>query len=105
MRIMVGLDRPTHGSVWVNGTTPHSHAAPLHEVGALLEARSVHPGRSARNHLLALALTSGISRSRVDQVLDLVGLVRSLTSESARSRWAWGNASEWPLRRWATRRR
>lgn len=74
MRMMVGLDRPTAGSVRVNGREPHTHAAPLHEVGALLEARSVHPGRSARNHLRALALTSGIGRARVDQVLELVGL-------------------------------
>ena len=74
MRMIVGLDRPTGGSVRVNGQEPHAHAAPLHEVGALLEARAVHPGRSARNHLRAMALTSGIGRSRVDQVLDLVGL-------------------------------
>jgi len=74
MRMMVGLDRPTDGSVRVNGRAPHAHAAPLHEVGALLEARSVHPGRSARNHLRALALTCGIGRPRVDQVLELVGL-------------------------------
>src|SRR6476620_7682715 len=57
MRMMLGLDRPSSGSVRVNGTAPAAHAAPLHEVGALLEARSVHPGRSARNHLRALALT------------------------------------------------
>jgi ABC-2 type transport system ATP-binding protein len=74
MRMMVGLDRPTAGSVRINGRAPAAHAAPLHEVGALLEARAVHPGRSARNHLRALALTSGIGRARVDQVLDLVGL-------------------------------
>ena len=55
MRMMVGLDRPTAGSVHVNGRTPAAHAAPLHEVGALLEAKAVHPGRSARNHLRALA--------------------------------------------------
>ncbi len=74
MRMMVGLDRPTAGSVRVNGREPRAHDAPLHEVGALLEARAVHPGRSARNHLRALAMTSGITRSRVDQVLELVGL-------------------------------
>lgn len=74
MRMMVGLDRPTSGKVLVNGSSYADHAAPLHEVGALLEARAVHPGRSARNHLLALALTSGISKTRVDQVLDMVGL-------------------------------
>ncbi len=74
MRMMVGLDRPTSGSVRVNGRAPAAHAAPLHEVGALLEAKAVHPGRSARNHLRALALTCGIGRARVDQVLELVGL-------------------------------
>jgi ABC-2 type transport system ATP-binding protein len=74
MRMMVGLDRPTAGSVRVNGQKPDAHVAPLHEVGALLEARAVHPGRTARNHLRALALTSGIGRARVDQVLELVGL-------------------------------
>ncbi|XAS76777.1 ABC transporter ATP-binding protein [Dermatophilaceae bacterium Sec6.4] len=74
MRMMVGLDRPTSGEVLVNGASYAAHSAPLHEVGALLEARAVHPGRSARNHLLALALTSGIGKARVDQVLDMVGL-------------------------------
>lgn len=74
MRMMVGLDRPSSGSVLINGKPYSQHAAPLNEVGALLEARSIHPGRSARNHLLSLALTSHISRSRVDQVLDMVGL-------------------------------
>jgi ABC-2 type transport system ATP-binding protein len=74
MRMMVGLDRPTSGSVLINGKPYAEHAAPLNEVGALLEARAIHPGRSARNHLRALALTSGISRGRVDQVLDMVGL-------------------------------
>ena len=58
MRMMVGLDRPTSGSVLVNGKPYAEHAAPLNEVGALLEARASHPGRSARNHLRALALTS-----------------------------------------------
>ncbi|QIG43658.1 ABC transporter ATP-binding protein [Nocardioides anomalus] len=74
MRMMIGLDRPSSGSVSINGRPYAEHAAPLHEVGALLEARGIHPGRSARNHLRALALTSGISRGRVDQVLDMVGL-------------------------------
>src|SRR6478609_4654417 len=74
MRMMMGLDNPTSGTVLVNGKQYAEHAAPLHEVGALLEARAIHPGRSARNHLLSLALTSGIKRTRVDQVLDMVGL-------------------------------
>ena len=74
MRLILGLDRPTKGDVQVNGKHYRDHGAPLHEVGALLEARSVHPGRSARNHLLALAQTHGISRKRVDELIDLVGL-------------------------------
>jgi ABC-2 type transport system ATP-binding protein len=74
MRMIIGLDRPTSGSVTVNGRPYRDHTAPLRQVGALLEARSVHPGRSARNHLLALARTSGISRARVDEVIDAVGL-------------------------------
>lgn len=74
MRLVLGLDRPTRGDVTVNGKHYREHAAPLHEVGALLEARSIHTGRSARNHLLALAQTHGISRRRVDELIDLVGL-------------------------------
>jgi ABC-2 type transport system ATP-binding protein len=74
MRMILGLDAPTSGSVTVNGRPYQRHAAPLREVGALLEARSVHPGRSAYHHLLALAQTSGIPRSRVEEVIDAVGL-------------------------------
>ena len=74
MRLILGLDRPNGGTVTVNGKQYRDHAAPLHEVGALLEARSVHTGRSARNHLLALAQTHGIPRRRVDELIDLVGL-------------------------------
>jgi ABC-2 type transport system ATP-binding protein len=74
MRLILGLDAPTAGEVTVNGTLYREHAAPLHEVGALLEARSVHTGRSAYNHLLALAQTHGIPRRRVDELIDLVGL-------------------------------
>jgi ABC-2 type transport system ATP-binding protein len=74
MRMILGLDAPTRGSVTVNGRPYREHAAPLREVGALLDARSVHPTRSARNHLLSLAQTSGIPRSRVDEVVEAVGL-------------------------------
>ena len=74
MRLILGLDRPTKGNVIVNGKPYREHAAPIHEVGALLEARSVHTGRSARNHLLALAQTHGIGKKRVDELIDLVGL-------------------------------
>jgi ABC-2 type transport system ATP-binding protein len=74
MRLILGLDAPTSGSVTVNGKSYREHAAPLHEAGALLEARSVHTGRSAYNHLLALAQTHGIPRRRVNELIDLVGL-------------------------------
>ncbi len=74
MRMILGLDEPTSGSVTVNGHSPRTHTAPLREVGGMLDPRAVHPSRSARNHLLALAQTSGIRRSRVDEVIDAVGL-------------------------------
>jgi ABC-2 type transport system ATP-binding protein len=74
MRLILGLDAPTRGSVTVDGKPYRDHPAPLHEVGALLEARSVHTGRSAYNHLLALAQTHGLPRRRVDELIDLVGL-------------------------------
>jgi ABC-2 type transport system ATP-binding protein len=74
MRMVLGLDRPTSGSVTVNGRRYQDYAAPLREVGALLEARALHPGRSARDHLRWLAASNGIPRARVDEVLGLVGL-------------------------------
>jgi ABC-2 type transport system ATP-binding protein len=74
MRMILGLDTPTRGSVTVHGRPYRQHRAPLHEVGALLEARAFHPSRSARNHLLALAATHGIPSRRVDEVLELTGL-------------------------------
>ncbi|MFE5588475.1 ABC transporter ATP-binding protein, partial [Kitasatospora sp. NPDC056531] len=74
MRMIVGLDAPTSGSVRVNGRRYAEHAAPLQEVGALLEAKSIHPGRSAFNHLMAQAHTHGIPRRRVEEVIELTGL-------------------------------
>jgi ABC-2 type transport system ATP-binding protein len=74
MRMILGLDAPTSGSVEVNGKAYRDLGAPLHEIGAMLEARAIHTGRSAYNHLLAMAQTHGIARSRVDEVIDLVGL-------------------------------
>ena len=74
MRLIVGLDAPTTGSATVNGRAYASYRAPLREVGALLEARSVHPGRSASSHLRALAATHGIGRRRVQEVIELTGL-------------------------------
>jgi ABC-2 type transport system ATP-binding protein len=74
MRMMLGLDAPTSGTTRVNGKDYHELTAPLHEIGAMLEARAIHTGRSAYNHLLAMAQTHGIGRSRVDEVIELVGL-------------------------------
>jgi ABC-2 type transport system ATP-binding protein len=74
MRLILGLDAPTGGSVTVNGKPYRQLTAPLREVGALLDARSVHPARSAYHHLLALAQTNGIPRTRVDEVIEAVGL-------------------------------
>src|SRR3982750_4299162 len=74
MRLVLGLDAPNVGGVTVNGKHYREHRAPMHEVGALLEARSVHTGRSAYSHLLELAQTHGIPKRRVEEVVDLVGL-------------------------------
>jgi ABC-2 type transport system ATP-binding protein len=74
MRLIVGLDHPTGGSATIDGKRYADLASPLREVGALLEAKSLHSGRSARNHLLFLAQTQALPTRRVDEVLDLVGL-------------------------------
>jgi ABC-2 type transport system ATP-binding protein len=74
MRLMLGLDAPTSGTVTVNGKAYESLPAPLNEIGAMLEAHSVHTGRSAYHHLLALAATHGLPRGRVNEVIELVGL-------------------------------
>lgn len=74
MRMVMGLDRPTSGDVTVNGKHYRDHRAPLQEVGALLDARQFQPGRTARNHLRVIATTNGIPKSRVDEVISMVGL-------------------------------
>ncbi len=74
MRLILGLDAPTSGTATLDGRKYADLPAPLHEVGAMLEARAIHTGRSAYNHLLALAQTHGIGRARVDEVIDLVGI-------------------------------
>lgn len=76
MRMILGLDRPDRGTITIGGRRYDELAEPLHEIGALLEARAVHPGRSARNHLLYLARSNGIPDRRVDELLGLVGLER-----------------------------
>ena len=74
MRLILGLDRPTRGRALLNGKPFEEHRAPLREIGALLDAKGLHPSRPARDHLSALAATTGISKRRVAEVLDLVGL-------------------------------
>lgn len=75
MRMLVGLDCPNSGRVSVNGRSFAKHRAPMTEVGALLDASAVNPGRSARMHLQMLASTSGLDRKRVDTVMELTGVV------------------------------
>lgn len=74
MRMIMSLDRPDAGRVTVNGKPYDQHRTPLQEVGALLEARAVHTGRTAKNHLRAMATTAGIGNKRVDEVIELTGL-------------------------------
>ena len=74
MRMILGLDAPTQGPVTVGGRSYRDLPAPMREVGALLDARALHGGRRARDHLLCLARSNGIPRSRVEEVLGIVGL-------------------------------
>jgi ABC-2 type transport system ATP-binding protein len=74
MRMVVGLDRPSDGTVTVNGRRYADHRAPLQEVGVLLDAKAIHTGRTARNHLRAMAATHGIATKRVDEVIEMTGL-------------------------------
>jgi ABC-2 type transport system ATP-binding protein len=74
MRLILGLDAPDAGEVTVNGKRYRDHRAPLHQIGALLEAGSIHTGRSAYDHLLSMAQTHGLGRARVEAMIELVGL-------------------------------
>jgi ABC-2 type transport system ATP-binding protein len=76
MRVILGLDHPTSGAATINGHSYRNSPAPMYEVGALLEAKAVHGGRSARKHLTWLAQAGGVPVSRVDEVLDMVGLTQ-----------------------------
>ena len=92
MRMIMGLDLPASGSVTVLGRRYHDLPWPLREVGGLLEAKAIHPGRSARAHLLTLARSNAIARARVDEVLELVGLTRWPANGWASSRSGWASA-------------
>ncbi|SDE21268.1 ATP-binding cassette domain-containing protein [Glycomyces harbinensis] len=74
MRMLLGLDAPTSGTATVNGRPYAEHPDPMFQAGALLDAKAVHTGRTAYHHLLALAATTGVPKSRVGEVIDLVGL-------------------------------
>lgn len=74
MRAIAGLHLPTAGTTTVNGNRMNHHASPMHELGVLLDANNVHPGRTAQAHLESLAATHGIGRTRVLEVLDATGL-------------------------------
>lgn len=74
MRMILGLDRPTSGSATIDGKAFRELRKPLHTVGALLDAKAVHPNRSAKNHLRWIAQSNGIPNKRVEEVLELVGL-------------------------------
>src|SRR5512146_2464454 len=74
MRLILGLDNPSHGQVTVDGKSYRDIPAPLSEVGSLLDAKAIQGGRSAYNHLLWITQAAGLPRKRVDEVLDMVGL-------------------------------
>src|SRR5687768_11097267 len=74
LRMVMGLDAPTEGTVTIGGRPYASLRRPMFQVGAMLDAGAIHEGRSAYNHLLCVALSNGISRRRVDEVLAMVGL-------------------------------
>src|SRR5580692_9841099 len=82
MRLILGLDRPQSGIALINGQRYRDLKDPLRTVGALLEAKAVHTGRSARNHLLFLAQSQGLPASRVDEMLDFVGLTEVATKRA-----------------------
>ena len=103
MRLILGLDYPDAGTVTIDGKQYAGLAYPMREVGALLDAKAVHGGRSAYNHLLCLAQTNNLPRRRVGEVLELVGLTDVARKRTKASRSAWGSGSASPPRCSATR--
>lgn len=77
LRMVLGLDRPTSGTAFINGQPYAAHSSPMREVGALLDAKALHAGRTARDHLKWLARAGGVSLTRVDEVLDMVELTEA----------------------------
>ena len=103
LRMILGLDNPMSGSALINGRPFSYHHRPLFEVGALLDPKAFHPGRSAENHLRGLALANGIDQGRVDAVWIWSASPRWRPSGPAGSRWGWDSASGWPPPCWAIR--
>ena len=98
MRLIMGLDSADAGAALIEGAPYRSLRWPLRSVGAVLEARAFHPGRSAHAHLAALAAAGGVPRRRVDEVLSTVGLADVAAGGPGRSRSAWRSG-------WGSRRR
>ena len=103
MRLLLGLDAPARGSALIDGAPYAALRWPLRSVGAVLEARAFHPGRTARAHLLALAAASALPRRRVEEVLAQVGLADAAGRRPAGSRWGWRSGSASRRRCSATR--
>src|SRR5713226_4854053 len=103
MRMILGLDHPDRGSAVIGGRRYGELGWPLREVGALLEAKAFHPGRSGRAHLAALAAGSNIPVSRVDDVLGMVGLESAADRRAGNSPSAWRSGWASPPRCWVTR--
>lgn len=103
MRMILGLDSPTAGQARINGKTYRELKNPLREVGALLDAKAVHPNRTAANHLKWMAQSNGIPTKRVEEVLGLVGLSDVAGKRPAASLSVWASASAWQVPCWVTR--
>ena len=104
LRMLLGLVAPTQGAARICGRPYRELPDPLHRVGAVLEASSPYPGRTARNHLRVQALTGQVPESRIEEVLDLVDLTLPPAGGSASSRSGCASASGWPPRSCATPR-
>ena len=102
LRMLLGLVAPTSGEALIGGRTYGDIADPGRQVGAVLEARAFHPGRSARDHLRVIATEASLSYERVDDVLQLVGLAEQLATVRAAFRSGWVSACRSPPRCWAT---
>jgi ABC-2 type transport system ATP-binding protein len=103
LRMVMGLDAPSEGTVTISGQPYASLRRPLFQVGAMLEAAAIHEGRSAYNHLLCVAQSNGIGRRRVDEVLGIVGLTSVASGGPASSPSAWANGSGSASPSWETR--